>query len=191
MFATKTIHGLMIVAVLLISTCQGIDQLLCQRPNTTKECYASETYVDGWINTGWYYESNLKVCLPFYTRDGWHFCTQNYNVPTTREACEFLCAQECKMIYNGATGVCMHREICQITYHDIKYYYAPSSCGNRLLNCCPLISDKRLHQYSDPKKDPDGILISARLKNNRPSDAQPVYYSYYLPIVHLDGKLYK
>ncbi|CAI6353030.1 unnamed protein product [Macrosiphum euphorbiae] len=135
----------------------------------------------------------MKVCLPFYTRDGWHFCTQNYNVPTTREACEFLCAQDCEIIYSGARGVCMHHSICQITYYDSKYYYAPSSCsGNKQLNCCPLITDKRVNQYSDPKKDPDGILITRRLVNNRPSDSQPVYYSYNLPFVHyFDGKLYK
>lgn len=105
----------------------------------------------------------------------------------------FFLAQDCEIIYSGARGVCMHHSICQITYYDSKYYYAPSSCsGNKQLNCCPLITDKRVNQYSDPKKDPDGILITRRLVNNRPSDSQPVYYSYNLPFVHyFDGKLYK
>lgn len=92
---------------------------------------------------------------------------------------------------NGSTGICMHSEICQVYYYSQYRYPHYSSCGDMRINCCPQITDKRLFQYSDPTKDPDGILISARLKTNHPSSAQPIYYSYHLPIVHLDGKLYK
>ena len=90
---------------------------------------------------------------------------------------------------NGSTGICMHNEICRIDYYHVTAY--PNTCHNKRLNCCPKISDKRLKKYNDPTKDPDGVITSALRRIFAPSLAQPVYYIYHLPTVHLDGKIYK
>ncbi|XP_026819443.1 uncharacterized protein LOC113558132 [Rhopalosiphum maidis] len=119
------------IIILLIGSGQGKDHR-CRRP-VTKNCNASESYIDGWKYTGWYYHTEIRACRPLYTPNGWHTCPENYDLPMAREMCEDLCAEPC-MRSNGAPGICMYNDICTISYSQKPPTYKP--CNSDKLNCC-------------------------------------------------------
>eukprot|EP00102_Acyrthosiphon_pisum_P025932 XP_016663142.1 PREDICTED: uncharacterized protein LOC107884795 [Acyrthosiphon pisum] len=187
MFITKTYVRGLIMAILLIGAVQCKDHR-CHRP-VTKNCDASESYISGWKFTGWYFDTVMGSCRPLFTKNGWHICTENYDLPYTRESCENLCADPCTMT-TGAPGICIYNEICMM-YNFKPPFYRP--CKGNNLNCCPMIPDRDLKSFGGLQYERDGIVqvgVIRDIKNPAyPPDAYT--YLYYLPShFSKDGKNY-
>ncbi|KAL5238267.1 hypothetical protein ACI65C_005677 [Semiaphis heraclei] len=173
----KYVRGLMmVITVLLIGEVLG-KGTKCHRP-VIENCDASESFVPGWKFTGWYYDMVMGACRPLYTKNGWYLCTENYNLPFTREACEEICADLCSLI-NGAPGICMFNEICK-TYNKKPRNY--TGCGSNSLNCCPKVPDKHLKSLGELKGDRDGIVQIGAIGVTDPAYPPDVFsYIYFLP----------
>ncbi|XP_025207571.1 uncharacterized protein LOC112603279, partial [Melanaphis sacchari] len=143
------IRGLMVITVVLLINTALCKDHRCRRP-VTENCNASESYINDWENTGWFYDPSLRACLPLYTPEGWHKCTENYDLPQSREICEGLCAEPCTLI-NGSMGVCMAKRICNVELYNTIIFL--DSCGSGSLRCCPHIPDSRLEKFTAPPKD--------------------------------------
>jgi len=47
----------------------------------------------------------MGACRPLYTKNGWYLCTENYDLPYTREACEELCGKLRENVVDVWTGM--------------------------------------------------------------------------------------
>ncbi|XP_025207416.1 uncharacterized protein LOC112603173 [Melanaphis sacchari] len=180
--------GLMIfIVVLLIVGGQSKDHR-CRRP-VTENCNASEEYIDGWKFTGWYYHTEMRACRPLFTPNGWHTCTENFELPEAREMCEDLCAEKCVMS-NGAQGVCMYKEICKM-YNVEPYAHKP--CASESLTCCARLPDKGLLPYIGPMNEKAGVVqVGFRKKLSEPGYPRNKNgFVYFLPYhITNEGKRY-
>ncbi|KAE9523952.1 hypothetical protein AGLY_015599 [Aphis glycines] len=188
MFAAKPyILDVLGMMIFIITDTQAKDDR-CHRP-VTENCNVSEYYIDGWKYTGWYYHTELKICRPLYTPNGWHTCKENYELPEAREMCEDLCAESCVMA-NGAQGICMSNEICKMYNHKPP---ANKPCG-RNQNCCAKVPDKGLLPFTGPVNDLGGIVqVVVRKKLTDPGYPRDAFsYIYFLPYhITEEGKRYK
>ncbi|XP_060845464.1 uncharacterized protein LOC132925053 [Rhopalosiphum padi] len=182
MFITKqyilSVWLMAFVVILLITSGQGKDHR-CHRP-VTKNCNASESYIEGWKFTGWYYHTELRACRPLYTPNGWHTCTENYELPIARQMCEDLCAEPCTRT-NGAPGICMYNEICKMSY-SVKPPI-PNPCDSNRLTCCARGRDNDLTAFPGLVYENGQIVFRAILKNfyDPGYEQEGFTYIYFLP----------
>lgn len=121
----------------------------CHHP-TTHNCNTSVYPILDWELSSWFYHSVFKACRPLYSAKGVHVCTENQDLPKTREICEDLCGEPCLMS-NGSTGICMFKEMCKIMNNNPTAN--PRPCGSYGVNCCPKVSESSLIPYGDNSKD--------------------------------------
>jgi len=124
----------------------------CHHP-LINNCDTSVYSILNWEISGWFYHAMFKSCRPMYSPNGVHICTENQDLPKTREMCEDLCGESCLMS-NGSTGICTFHQICKIVNDKASAH--PRPCGSYNVNCCPKVTDDSLVPFVDPSQNSNG-----------------------------------
>ncbi|XP_065203669.1 uncharacterized protein LOC135833818 [Planococcus citri] len=102
-------------------------------------CDVSLYKISDFEEAGWFYHAPFKSCRPFYAAaaapDSRSLCAQNRDLPLTKEECEELCGEYCKLP-DGTLGVCMLEGSCNI---EIPTSWNPRPCRAHNVQCCPKI----------------------------------------------------
>ncbi|XKL59060.1 hypothetical protein PGB90_000076 [Kerria lacca] len=99
-------------------------------------CNVSLYKILDYEEAGWFYHAPFRSCRPFYANEGSR-CQPNRDLPLTREECEDLCGERCKLP-NGENGICMMEGSCNI---DVPASSNPRPCYAYNVQCCPKSTD--------------------------------------------------
>ncbi|XP_026816790.1 uncharacterized protein LOC113556186 [Rhopalosiphum maidis] len=150
----------------------------CHHP-LINNCDTSVYPILDWELSGWFYHAMFKSCRPMYSPKGVHICTENQDLPKTREMCEDLCGESCLMS-NGSTGICTFHQICKIV--NDKATAHPRPCGSYNVNCCPKVTDDNLVPFVDPSQNSNGNgELDNRISTDQSSSRNGTLYIYRLP----------
>ncbi|XP_050531069.1 uncharacterized protein LOC126899872 [Daktulosphaira vitifoliae] len=83
----------------------------CHGPKITN-CNSSIYPIMDYKEAAWFYHIPFKSCRPLYTAGGVHVCSANMDLPISKEECERICGETCKLD-DGSEGICSFDEFCK------------------------------------------------------------------------------
>jgi len=104
----------------------------CHMPKVIS-CQTSPYQQSNYSLVGWYFFAAFKSCHPLYSEGGVHHCKHNEDLPRTRDECEDVCGEPCKMD-NGTAGICMFDKYCKRAPHEHVRNTRP--CKAYEVSCC-------------------------------------------------------